>query len=205
MALYLSREDVGSLLNHEICVPACEEGLKAEGMGEVEAPPRINMNTWTTILRLMPAMIKSMGLLGLRIYNIPAGPGVTVKLVYLLYDSRDGTLKAMMDADPTLTVIQGQNSQAISRCALQQRLCPDSSPRADFRPRRRALESINSGSCPTPLPDAGPSTRAPSRPPREPPRRDLRRARAAVPARDRRRCAPALPPRRVAPVAASCA
>lgn len=98
MALYLSREDVDSLLTHEMCVPACEEGLRAEGMGEVEAPPRINMHTGTTILRLMPAMIKSMGLLGLRIYNIPAGPGVTVKLIYLLYDSRDGTLKAMMDA-----------------------------------------------------------------------------------------------------------
>jgi ornithine cyclodeaminase/alanine dehydrogenase-like protein (mu-crystallin family) len=98
MTLYLSREDVGSLLTHEICVPACEEGLKAEGMGEVEAPPRINLNTGTTILRLMPAMIKSKGLLGLRLYNIPAGPGVTVKLQYLLYDSRNGDLKALMDA-----------------------------------------------------------------------------------------------------------
>jgi ornithine cyclodeaminase/alanine dehydrogenase-like protein (mu-crystallin family) len=92
--LYLSREDVASLLSYEICIEACEDALRLQGTGEAEEVPRFRFtlenNFW---LAMMPSMIRSRGIVGLRIYG-----GTPLRIMYLLWDARDGRQLCMMDA-----------------------------------------------------------------------------------------------------------
>jgi len=92
--LYLSREEVFSLLAHDRCIEVCEETLKLQASGEIQEVPRfqfdLDRGAW---LRFMPAMIASKRLIGLRVYG-----GRPVRLMYLLWDAMDGTPLVMMEA-----------------------------------------------------------------------------------------------------------
>lgn len=91
--LYLSRSDVAGLLTHEDCIAACEEALALQARNEAIDVPRIQFQLEKGFLRFMPAMIKAKGIAGQRVYG-----GSPVRLMYMLWDTRDGTPLAMMDA-----------------------------------------------------------------------------------------------------------
>lgn len=92
--LYLSREEVYSLLAHDRCIEVCEETLRMQASGEIQEIPRfqfdLDRGAW---LRLMPAMIASKKVIGLRVYG-----GRPVRLMYILWDAGDGAPQAMMEA-----------------------------------------------------------------------------------------------------------
>ncbi len=86
--LYLSREEVSNLITHELAISACEEGLKLEGEGKVWSVPRITHRLDKLFIRFMPSA--AAGFVGLRVYGR--------SIIYLLWDGKDGTPLAMMDA-----------------------------------------------------------------------------------------------------------
>src|SRR5688572_7396178 len=94
--LYLSRDDVRSVIDYHDCVEACEEGLLAKGRAEAEDPVRIRLNApggagvW-----FMPAMVKTRNLIGVRLQSFAQG---TNRMYYTLWDGTTGEPLVMMDA-----------------------------------------------------------------------------------------------------------
>jgi ornithine cyclodeaminase/alanine dehydrogenase-like protein (mu-crystallin family) len=91
--LYINRDEVEELLTYDACIEVCEELLTLKGNGEAEDIPRMHLNTGKTNFMILPSMIKSKDVIGMRVYNV-GGP---IKLMYLLWDTA-GTPLAMMDA-----------------------------------------------------------------------------------------------------------
>jgi ornithine cyclodeaminase/alanine dehydrogenase-like protein (mu-crystallin family) len=106
--LYLSREDVFDLLAPDVCVQACDEGFKIEAAGEAEEVPRFHFDLidQTTMganwLRFMPSMMKTKGVVGLRIYG-----GRPLRFIYILWHARTGEPLVMMDAQAIRDVRTG--------------------------------------------------------------------------------------------------
>ena len=115
--LYLSRQDVSALLTHEECIQACEEALTLQGQGEAEEVPRLQYDLegggW---LRMMLSFSKSAGLMGMRVYG-----GRPQRLAYLLWDAKDGTPLAMMDA----MVIRDMRTGAVGAVGAKYMASPD--------------------------------------------------------------------------------
>lgn len=103
--LYLNREEMFSLLSHEMAIEACEEGMVLQARGEAEEIPRFRFDltgprpSW---LAYMPAAIKVKGYIGLRVFG-----GSPTRFLYILWDARDGTPLALMDAQAIRDVRTG--------------------------------------------------------------------------------------------------
>ncbi len=94
-------------------VAAAEEGFRVQARGEFSLPPRLTAPAPKGWLRMMPAILSGMEVMGFKAMNL--SPGVGVRYVVFLYRIRDGELLAIMDAEPLTT----QRTGAVSAVATK--------------------------------------------------------------------------------------
>ncbi len=113
MAILLNHEEVGGAVTMAEAVAAAEEGFRVQARGEFSLPPRLTAPAPKGWLRMMPAILSGMEVMGFKAMNL--SPGVGVRYVVFLYRIRDGELLAIMDAEPLTT----QRTGAVSAVATK--------------------------------------------------------------------------------------
>lgn len=96
MTLLLSDADVRQAVDQRTLVDGIESALKAEAAGEAVVPARMNLEFSRAWLRVMPAIVPSAGVMGLKVFH--GVPGHGVRYVIVLYDMVDGSMLAEVDA-----------------------------------------------------------------------------------------------------------
>jgi ornithine cyclodeaminase/alanine dehydrogenase-like protein (mu-crystallin family) len=96
LPLYLSESDVESLLTPADALPVVEECFRRLAAGTVENRPRQRLPVDDGYLAVMPAVDSELGYAGLKAYTVAAG---AVAFAVLLFDLRDGSLAAVIEAD----------------------------------------------------------------------------------------------------------
>jgi ornithine cyclodeaminase/alanine dehydrogenase len=96
MTLILGPRDVAAATNMPAMIDVIEEGLREQAAGAVEMPPRMNLPTNRGFFRVMPAVMKQSGVMGVKIFNGSVEDGV--RYVIAIYDESSGALLCLLDA-----------------------------------------------------------------------------------------------------------
>jgi ornithine cyclodeaminase/alanine dehydrogenase-like protein (mu-crystallin family) len=94
--LYLTEQDVESVLPMPDCIAAVEEAFRRQDLGAIINQPRRRLRVPNGILHCMEASDDDIGRMGLKVYTSFAPK---VRFHVLLYDSTNGDLLAMIEAD----------------------------------------------------------------------------------------------------------
>jgi ornithine cyclodeaminase/alanine dehydrogenase len=113
MSILLNHGEVAGAVTMAEAVAAAEEGFRVQARGEFSLPPRLTAPAPKGWLRMMPAILSGMGVMGFKAMNL--SPGVGVRYVVFLYRIGDGELLAIMDAEPLTT----QRTGAVSAVATK--------------------------------------------------------------------------------------
>ena len=96
MPLWLTEDDVASLVAPGEAVPVIEECFRRMAAGEVELMPRRRFSVDGGSFAVMAAADRGLGVAGLKSYLFVEG---TIQFVVCLFDLADGTLGALIAAD----------------------------------------------------------------------------------------------------------
>jgi ornithine cyclodeaminase/alanine dehydrogenase len=96
MPLWLSEEDVASLVTPGEAVPVIEDSFLRTAAGEVELLPRRRFAVEGGYFAVMAAADRGLGVAGLKSYTVVEGK---LSFVVCLFDLSDGSLTAMIAAD----------------------------------------------------------------------------------------------------------
>src|SRR5215471_2453870 len=96
MALLLTESDVTSLLDMNTAIAAVEEVLRDYGEGHAVNRPRYRVATPSSQLHVLAAGDKRLGVTGLKAYTVSRKGA---RFLVLLYDSENGDMLAMIEAD----------------------------------------------------------------------------------------------------------
>tara|TARA_Y100000590_G_scaffold353679_1_gene406692 strand:- start:1568 stop:2548 length:981 start_codon:yes stop_codon:yes gene_type:complete len=96
VTLVLSPEDVFASTDIPKMIDAIENGIREQATDSVEMPPRLNIPTTSGFFRIMPAVMKTSGVMGLKIFNGSVEHGV--RYVIAIYDEAKGDLLTLLDA-----------------------------------------------------------------------------------------------------------
>jgi len=113
MAILLNHDEVASAVTMAEAVDAVEEGFRVQARGDVAVPPRLTTPAGTGWIRMMPAVLNGMGVMGFKAMNLV--PKLGVRYVVFLYRIADGALLAIMDAASITT----QRTGAVSAVATK--------------------------------------------------------------------------------------
>jgi len=113
MAILLNHEEVASAVTMAEAVEVLEEGFRVQARREFSLPARLTTPAGKGWLRMMPAVLSGMGVMGFKAMNLCAGIGA--RYVVFLYRIIDGELLAIMDAEPITT----QRTGAVSAVAAK--------------------------------------------------------------------------------------
>jgi ornithine cyclodeaminase/alanine dehydrogenase-like protein (mu-crystallin family) len=94
--LYLTEDDVASLLTPADAVPVIEESFRRLAAGEVDNQPRIRLPTGEGSLALMGAADRGLGYAGVKTYSVAPGNAV---FVVVLFDAASGECVAVIEAN----------------------------------------------------------------------------------------------------------
>lgn len=94
--LLLDDTDVRRAVDQRELVNGIEEALRDQARGGAVMPPRMNLESGPTWLRVMPAMVPSAGVMGLKVFHgVPEGG---VRYLVALYDMNGGSVLGLLDA-----------------------------------------------------------------------------------------------------------
>lgn len=120
MTLYLTQDDVKSVLDMKSTIEAVENGFREMGLGNIEMPARVYLHFEKGVLIAMPAYIKALDAAGLKVvtvhpenpskHNIPA---VIARII--LNDPAKGEPLAIMDG----TYITALRTGAAGACGIK--------------------------------------------------------------------------------------
>lgn len=94
--LYLTEKDVESVITMSDCIAAVEEAFRRQNSGAVVNQPRRRLRVPDGLLHCMEASDDGLGRMGLKVYTSFAQK---VRFHVLFYDSTNGDLLAMIEAD----------------------------------------------------------------------------------------------------------
>src|SRR5688572_7224576 len=97
MTIYLSNDDVRSLLSYEDCVKVVDDLFRHEAEGDAENHPTVALNIPRGFHRTKVGGAYGFGAYGMKTYGRVPGPN-GVRYLVLLYNTKDGALDAIMDA-----------------------------------------------------------------------------------------------------------
>jgi len=102
MTLYLTQDEVRSILDMKSTVEAVESGFREMGLGNIEMPPRVYLHFEKGVLIAMPAYIKTLDAAGLKVVTVhPENPSKhnlpAVIARIILNDPTKGEPLAIMD------------------------------------------------------------------------------------------------------------
>src|SRR4051812_46128284 len=95
--LLLSEDDVRRVLTMDLALEAVEEGLRRMALDEAQNIPRARAQTDHAMLHLMGAAVKSLGVMGTKVYATGRKGGAQFHAA--LFDGKTGALLALMQAD----------------------------------------------------------------------------------------------------------
>jgi alanine dehydrogenase len=121
LAILLNQKEAASAVSMAEAVSVLEEAFRVQARGEFALPPRITAPASKGWLRMMPAILSGMGVMGFKAMNLC--PGIGVRYVVFLYRIQDGALLAMMDAEAITT----QRTGAVSAVATKWMARPEAS------------------------------------------------------------------------------
>mgnify|MGYP001091745798 CR=1 FL=1 len=120
MTLYLTQDEVRSILDMRSTIEAVEDGFREMGLGNIEMPARVYLHFEKGVLIAMPAYIKALDAAGLKVvtvhpenptrYNLPA---VIARII--LNDPAKGEPLAIMDG----TYITALRTGAAGACGIK--------------------------------------------------------------------------------------
>jgi alanine dehydrogenase len=93
----LTEDDVRQLLTMDLAIEAVEQGLRKMALEEAQNIPRSRVQTDHVMMHTMSAVIKSMGVLGAKLYSTSRKTGSRFYLS--LFDGKTGALLSLMQAD----------------------------------------------------------------------------------------------------------
>jgi len=96
MTLLLSDADVRRAVSYADLADGIEAALKAQAAGAAVVPPRLNLEYSGTWMRVMPAIVASADVMGVKVFHGVAGGGV--RYLVLLYSMVSGSVLAAVDA-----------------------------------------------------------------------------------------------------------
>jgi alanine dehydrogenase len=96
MSLLLSDADVRQAVNYTELADGIEAALKVQAEAAAVVPPRMNLERSATWLRVMPAIVPSANVMGLKVFHGVAN--TQPRYLILLYSLSDGALLAAVDA-----------------------------------------------------------------------------------------------------------
>ncbi len=94
--IYLTEDDVASLLTMDMALEAVEIGFRKLGLDEATNVPRTRCQTDHVMLHVLSAAVKSLGVIGFKAYRTSASGA---QFQVSLFDGRTGELLALMEAD----------------------------------------------------------------------------------------------------------
>ncbi len=102
MTLYLTQDEVKSILDMKSTIEAVESGFNEMGLGNIEMPPRVYLHFEKGVLIAMPAYIKTLDAAGLKVVTVhPENPSKhslpAVIARIILNDPAKGEPLAIMD------------------------------------------------------------------------------------------------------------
>src|SRR5262249_27429661 len=95
--LLLNEDEVRHLLTMDLALEAVEQGLRKMALDEAQLIPRARAVTDNAQLHTMAATLKSLGVMGSKIYSTSRRGGAM--FLVSLFDGRSGALLALMQAD----------------------------------------------------------------------------------------------------------
>src|SRR6266568_4971812 len=96
MSLLLSDADVRQAVNYTDLADCIEAALKVQAEEAAVVPARVNLEHSGTWLRVMPAIVPSANVMGLKVFH--GIPGGGARYLILLYSVSDGSVLAAVDA-----------------------------------------------------------------------------------------------------------
>jgi ornithine cyclodeaminase/alanine dehydrogenase-like protein (mu-crystallin family) len=94
--LLLNEDDVRRLLTMDMALEAVEQGLRKMGLDEAFLVPRSRVQTDHSVLHVMGAAAKSLGVMGSKVYSTNRKGS---HFVLTLFDGKTGALLSLMQAD----------------------------------------------------------------------------------------------------------
>lgn len=120
MTLYLTQEEVRSILDMRSTIEAVESGFREMGLGNIEMPARVYLHFEKGVLIAMPAYLKTLDAAGLKVVTVhpenPAKhnlPAVIARII--LNDPAKGEPLAIMDG----TYITALRTGAAGACGIK--------------------------------------------------------------------------------------
>lgn len=95
--LLLTEDDVRRLATMDMALEAVEAGLRKLALDEAQNIPRARVQTDHAMMHSMAASIKTMGVMGAKVYAVSRKNPAT--FTFTLFDGRSGALLALMQAD----------------------------------------------------------------------------------------------------------
>ena len=96
MSMLLSDADVRQAVNYTELADGIEAALKVQTEEAAVVPARMNLEHFGTWLRVMPAIVPSANVMGLKVFH--GVPGGGARYLVLLYSVTDGSVLAAVDA-----------------------------------------------------------------------------------------------------------
>jgi alanine dehydrogenase len=96
MSLLLSDADVRQAVSYTDLADCIEAALKVQAEGAAVVPARMNLERSGTWLRVMPAIVPSANVMGLKVFH--GVPGRGARYLIMLYSLGDGSVLAAVDA-----------------------------------------------------------------------------------------------------------
>jgi ornithine cyclodeaminase/alanine dehydrogenase len=109
VTLFLSSSDVAELASPKDAVEAMREGFLAEAADRTSLPPRLDADSPSGFLRVMPAILDDV--MGCKIMTLVRGAGT--RYVVMLFSVDDGACLAVIDAD-VLTKVRTAATTALA-------------------------------------------------------------------------------------------
>ncbi len=95
--LFLTEADVQRVLTMDLAIEAVEAGLRKMGLEEAFNNPRSRLQTDHTMLHVLAASAKTLGVIGFKAYT--ASRDGSTRFHLTLYDAKTGEMTALMQAD----------------------------------------------------------------------------------------------------------
>ncbi|MGH2667530.1 MAG: ornithine cyclodeaminase family protein, partial [bacterium] len=96
MALYLTEEEVASLLSMEACIEALDAAFRQAAEGRATFRPRSRAAVRGGVLHVLPAASEALGRMAAKVY---ATTRAASRFVVLLFDAATSELLAILEAD----------------------------------------------------------------------------------------------------------
>lgn len=133
--LYLTEAEVAQVLTMELAIDGVEAGLRKMALEEAFTNPRTRCQTDHTMLHVLPAAAKTLGVIGFKAYTTTkSGP----RFHLTLYDGKTGEMTALMQAD----ILGRMRTGAASAVATKYLARPDAASVGIFGTGRQAKTQL---------------------------------------------------------------